>query len=221
VTDQLPEIVVLPCSEIQENAWNPNVMQDDRMAQLVANVKRVGFVQPILVRPNVGDGRPYEIVDGEHRFRAARAAGLEFVPCVIRDVDDAEAKAQTIALNQLRGEMDPAQLAAIVREIDEAGIDLAEFSGFTADELGALDQLLEIDWRPGGADPTDAPAGSKTTPQGDDERWVDLRVRVPYSVALLFRSELDRLKDVRDTSHDHLAIELMVMNSAHVPPEQM
>jgi ParB-like chromosome segregation protein Spo0J len=216
VTDQ-PEIVYLPVTEIQENTWNPNVMPEAMMAALVENVKRAGFNRVLVVRPNEQEGRSYEIVDGEHSLRAARAAGIEFVPCVIRPFDDAEARAQTIAMNQIGGEMDPAQLAVIVREIDEAGIDLTAFSGFTADELGALDALLEIDWKP--AD--DDQAAAKTSPQSDDERWVDLRVRVPYSVALLFRSELDRLKDVRETQHDHLAVELMVLNSAQTLPEEM
>lgn len=213
-----PEIIYLPLDEIQENPWNPNVMPDAKMMALVANIKRVGFNRVLVVRPNTGQGRAYEIVDGEQSFRAGRAAGVEFVPCVVRMLDDAEARAQTIAMNEIRGEMDPSQVAALVREIDEAGIDaaqLATFTGYTEDEIADLERLLTIDWTP-----EPAQRETNTTPQGD-ERWIDLRVRVPYTLATMFRSELDRLKDVRGSDQDHLALELMVVNSAGLAPEQM
>jgi ParB/RepB/Spo0J family partition protein len=220
MTDQ-PNIEYLPTTEIQENAYNPNVVSDAVMAALVANVKRNGFTQPILVRPNTGEGRAYEVVDGEHRLRAARAAGIEFVPCVVTMIDDAEAKAQTLAMNQIRGEMDSSQVAALIRDIDAGGIDLdqlAIFTGFSEDELRDLDRLLDIDWS---AETSRSSSGTNTTPQGDDERWIDLRVRVPYSISLLFRSELDRLKSIAATEHDHLALERMVVNSSGLAPEHM
>lgn len=220
MTDQ-PKIEYLPTTEIQENTYNPNVVADHVMKALIANVKRNGFTQPILVRPNTGDGRAYEVVDGEHRLRAARAAGIEFVPCVVSMIDGVEAKAQTLAMNQLRGEMDASQVAAIIREIDGEGIDLeqlATFTGFSEAELRDLDRLLEIDWSTADTSGSREP---RTTPQGDDERWVDLKVRVPYSIATMFRGELDRLKSVRGTDLDHLAVELLVVNSAQTPPEHM
>jgi hypothetical protein len=217
MSDQ-PEIIVLPVDEIQENEWNPNVVPDHLMAALVKNIQRVGFTQPILVRPNTGPGRAYEVIDGAHRLRAARAAGVEFVPCTVKLIDTAEAKAQTIAHNQ-HGEMDASLTAKLLTEINADGIPFDELSGFvgyTDDELQAFENLLKIDWQPTPADRTPA-----TTPQSDDERWIDLRVRVPYSLALMFRSEIDRLREIRGTDHDHLALELMVLNSAQTSPENM
>lgn len=61
----------------------------DKLAQLVASVKEHGILEPLLVRP-LKDGK-YELVAGERRLRAAREAGLEAVPIVVRQLDDRQA----------------------------------------------------------------------------------------------------------------------------------
>jgi ParB/RepB/Spo0J family partition protein len=210
----------LPLTEIQENPWNPNVLPDHLQLALVENIRRAGFNQPLLVRRNPGEGRPYEVVDGAHRLRAARAAGLERVPCLVVDMDDAEARAQTLAMNRLRGELEPAQVAALIREIEgEIPLhELAEFTGFGEAELESLLDLLDLDW-------SSSPSGEAERPlphyEEEEEEWVTLRLRVPESLADLFRSELERLKQIRGTEHDHLALEVMVLNSAQTPALHM
>lgn len=142
--------IMVKVDAIRENAWNPNAMDEATLKATIANVKRFGFNQPILVRavndPTVDPTIKYEVVDGAHRFRAARACGLTEIPVVVREFTDAEAKAQTIAMNTLRGEMDPERVAQLVREIDEEGIDgietLDSFIGFTPEELDELDKHL-------------------------------------------------------------------------------
>lgn len=65
-------------SQIQPNPKQPRTdMNEDGIAELSDSVKKVGIIQPILVRPH-GDG--YQIIAGERRWRAAKAAGLETVP---------------------------------------------------------------------------------------------------------------------------------------------
>lgn len=140
--------IMVAVDVIRENPWNPNEVPADTMAALKRNIDRFGFNQPILVRPlnDPSTDAKFEVVDGAHRFRAAVELGLKQIPVVLREFTDAEAKAQTIAMNKLRGEMDPAQMARLVREIDAEGIDgvesLTEFIGMTADELDALDAHL-------------------------------------------------------------------------------
>ncbi len=134
---------MVPIGQIRPNPWNPNVVPEHVMEALVANVKRVGMNQPILVRP-LTDGE-FEIVDGEHRWQVANRAGLEEVPVIVRDLDDHEAKAQTLAMNKLRGEMEPADVARIFRELSEDGLpyeELATFTGYTLPEIENYDALL-------------------------------------------------------------------------------
>lgn len=211
-----PKVVQVKVDEIRPNDWNPNVVPDHVQAALEKNIERAGFNQPVLLR-ETDDG--YEIVDGEHRWRAARARGDKTVPAIVRDFSVTEAKLQTIAMNKLRGEMEPADVARLIREAEEDGIPLAEqaeFTGYTGEELTGLTNLLEFDWSNFGKNDG---AGAGEAPQPGDEEWVDLRFRVPESVAVVVRSEIDRLKGIRETEHDHLALELMAVTSALTPPE--
>lgn len=61
--------------------------QDERMQEMVASVRANGILTPILVRPN-NDNKSYEIISGHNRVEAARQAGLEEMPAIIRQMDD-------------------------------------------------------------------------------------------------------------------------------------
>ena len=61
--------------------------QDERMQEMVANVRTNGILTPILVRPT-RDNKSYEIISGHNRVEAARQAGLEEMPAIIRQMDD-------------------------------------------------------------------------------------------------------------------------------------
>jgi len=88
----------LRVDQLFANAWNPNRMEPGEFSQLVTEIRRLGRVaKPIVVR-RVGDD--YEIVDGEHNWRAAKEVGLAEVPCEVVDVDDFEARRQTLKRNQ-------------------------------------------------------------------------------------------------------------------------
>jgi ParB/RepB/Spo0J family partition protein len=79
-----------------------NRRQDDyyeHIDELSESIKEMGVIQPIVVRP-VGDG--YEIIAGERRFRAAKKAGLEMIPAVVRDVDKKGTLVIRFAENQKR-----------------------------------------------------------------------------------------------------------------------
>ena len=61
--------------------------QDERMQEMVASVRTNGILTPILVRPTK-DNKSYEIISGHNRVEAARQAGLEEMPAIIRQMDD-------------------------------------------------------------------------------------------------------------------------------------
>ena len=77
----------LPVDLMQRGKFQPRVdMHPETLQELAESIKAQGVVQPIVVRP-FGNKR-YEIIAGERRWRAAQMAGLQEVPCVVRDVPD-------------------------------------------------------------------------------------------------------------------------------------
>jgi ParB-like chromosome segregation protein Spo0J len=116
-------------------------------------------------------GIELRIIDGEHRWRAAREVGLAEVPCVVGDFDERTAKLLQIGMNRLRGELDLGAVGRTLQELSDGGAELDDLlaSGYTADEVEGLlaamrpdpDDLADVG-AVGGADP-EAPA-----PAGDD-----------------------------------------------------
>ena len=91
------------------------------------------MLQPVLVRP-VGDG--YELIAGERRWRAARRVGLQTIPALVRETDDAAALEQALVENLHRDELNPLEEAAAYQQ-------LIEDFGLTHDEVA----------QPGGQEP--------------------------------------------------------------------
>ncbi|MBP0969212.1 MAG: ParB/RepB/Spo0J family partition protein, partial [Oscillospiraceae bacterium] len=80
----------LPVSEISPDRTQPRKnFPDESLSELADSIREHGVLQPILVRPVSGGS--YRIVAGERRWRAARLAGLDSVPVIIKDMSDAEA----------------------------------------------------------------------------------------------------------------------------------
>lgn len=106
---------------------NPNQPRQtfERLEELVASIQRVGILEPLLVR-RAASG--YQIVSGERRYRAARAAELEEVPCIVLDVDDARALEIALIENLQRQD-----LSAF--EESEALQALVDQFGFTHDDV--------------------------------------------------------------------------------------
>lgn len=80
-------VVHLQLDDIRPNKFQPRRSFDEaQLRELAASIQQHGVLQPIVVRPS-GDG--YELAAGERRWRAARLAGEETIPAVVRDYDDA------------------------------------------------------------------------------------------------------------------------------------
>lgn len=100
---------------------------------LVASVKASGVIQPILLR-NVNGNGTYELIAGERRYRAAKAAKLKTVPAVVRKADDLEAGTLQLAENVWREDLTPFEEALQLKRQVDAGIstgDLAKQLGKT------------------------------------------------------------------------------------------
>ena len=118
-------------SRLQPGRYQPRTRMDETALQeLAASIAAYGMMQPIVVRPidgplpATGDlgAQRYEIIAGERRFRAARLAGLQSVPVIVKAVADEQALALALIENIQREDLNPLEEAqAIRRLIDEFG----------------------------------------------------------------------------------------------------
>jgi len=86
---------------------------EDGLAALAESLKERGVLQPVLVRPRDGGG--YELIAGERRWRAARIAGLDTVPAIVRPGDDAASLELALIENMARETSTPSRRRAPAR----------------------------------------------------------------------------------------------------------
>jgi ParB-like chromosome segregation protein Spo0J len=163
---------------LTENPDNPNRMEPEKLQALSQAIKRLGFLQPPLVRARPSD---FLIVDGHHRVAAARLAEITSVPCVLApaSMTDAEAKAAMLGLNRLRGELDLALASGVVIDLAQAGwsFDDLAVTGFSEVELK---DLLDT----GAQNVDDLLRGAAADVGQDDEP----RVEKPFVLEVMFAS---------------------------------
>jgi ParB family chromosome partitioning protein len=117
----------LPIERVRPNRYQPrDHFDDEALAGLTASVAELGVLQPVLVRP-VDDH--FELIAGERRWRAAREAGLETIPALIREVDDNSSLEQALVENLHREDLSALEEAAAFQQL------MDEFS-LSYDEIG-------------------------------------------------------------------------------------
>jgi ParB family transcriptional regulator, chromosome partitioning protein len=141
------ELRELPVGLIKPNPDQPRTHFDEEaMAALAASIETSGVVQPLLVRP-LADGS-YELVAGERRWRAARQAGLERVPAVVRDQAEAERLQAALIENMVREDLNPVEearaCAALVEDLGLTKEELARRVGRSRPAVSNLIRLLEL-----------------------------------------------------------------------------
>lgn len=112
------DVVSLKIDKVEPNPTNPNELPEDKMDTLKQEIRESGFKQPILVREKE-DSSGWEIIDGEHRWRALRELGADSIPAVVVEAGDDEAKIGTISMNLLRGEFIPIKLALLLADLNK------------------------------------------------------------------------------------------------------
>ena len=121
-----PGTTEIAISRIRPNPHQPRKRFDpDSLATLTASIVEHGVLQPILVTQTI-DG--YQLVAGERRLRAAKAAGLERIPAVVRQLADRAQLELALVENLQREDLDPLEAAFAYRQLIE------EF-GFSQDDL--------------------------------------------------------------------------------------
>ena len=116
------EFVEVPIAEIRENPRNPRtVFDDDELDELAYSLREVGVLQPIVVRPVTDsvDGESFEIVMGERRWRAAKRAGLDSIPAIVRSTADDDLLRDALLENLHRSQLNPLEEAAAYGQLLE------------------------------------------------------------------------------------------------------
>jgi len=141
------ELLEIPVDAIHPNPRQPRRRFEPEAASgLAESVRRQGVIQPLLVRPRGVGG--YEIVAGERRWRAAREAGRETVPAVVRTADDRDTLLLGLVENVAREQLTPIEEArAYAVLIDEFSLSLGEVAervGRSKPSVSNRIRLLEL-----------------------------------------------------------------------------
>lgn len=110
----------IPVDAIRPNPKQPRqVFDSDDLAELVESIREVGLLQPVVVRP-LGDA--FELVMGERRLRATRAAGRDTIPAIVRDTDSHDLLRDALLENLHRAQLNPLEEAAAYQQmLDDFG----------------------------------------------------------------------------------------------------
>lgn len=144
-------------NDVYPNAYNPNRQTDREFELLCSSMKEDGFTTPILVH-----AKTKEIVDGEHRWRAAQHLGLKEIPAVFVDMTMEQMRISTLRHNRARGSEDIELSIRILQDLREIGaLDHA------VDSLGMSDRELQ-------ALISDLPAPEAMAAESFSDSWVPI-----------------------------------------------
>ncbi|WP_294639519.1 ParB/RepB/Spo0J family partition protein [uncultured Aquabacterium sp.] len=135
---------VLKLALLQPGKYQPRTRMDEgSLYELAESIKSQGIMQPILVRP-VGEGR-YEIIAGERRSRAAKLAGLDEVPVLVKPVPDEAAAAMALIENIQREDLNPLEEAqGLQRLTAEFGLTHEQAAQAVGRSRSAASNLLRL-----------------------------------------------------------------------------
>jgi ParB family chromosome partitioning protein len=141
----------LRLADMVPGMYQPRTRMDEgALYELAESIKAQGIMQPILVR-KLGDGAnagKYEIIAGERRFRAARLAGLDSVPVLVRDVPNEAAAAMALIENIQREDLNPLEeaqgLSRLIRDFGLTHEQAAQAVGRSRSAASNLLRLLNL-----------------------------------------------------------------------------
>ncbi len=141
-----------PVASITAGAFQPRINFDkERMAELTRAIQSQGIIEPLIVRridAPEGDGPRYELIAGERRLRAARAAGLEAVPVVVRELDDRAALEMSLVENIVREDLNAVEeglaFFRLVEHFELTQDEIAERVGKSRPYVSNTIRLLEL-----------------------------------------------------------------------------
>jgi ParB family chromosome partitioning protein len=139
----LDDAIEMETKEIQINPNQPRKTFDaEKLAELARSIEKHGILQPLIVRAN---GAEYELVAGERRLRAAKLAGLEKVPVVIKPLSDREMMEIALIENLQREDLNPLEEAEAYKNLmDEFGYTQAQLADRIGKSRSAIANTLRL-----------------------------------------------------------------------------
>ncbi|TNJ65285.1 ParB/RepB/Spo0J family partition protein [Paenibacillus hemerocallicola] len=132
---QKEQIKEIPLSDISDFLDHPfKVKTDDVMLEMAESVKQYGVLVPVLVRPKTDGG--FEMVAGHRRKKASELAGMESIPCIIRELDDDQATIIMVDSNLQREYVSPSEKAFAYKMKLEAMKRQGQRTDITSAQLG-------------------------------------------------------------------------------------
>jgi len=143
IEDKASGMVELDIDRIQRGKFQPRqVFEQESLQELADSIRAQGIVQPIVVRP---EGKHFELVAGERRWRAAQLAGLQKVPAVIRELDSKSAAAIGLIENIQREDLNPLEEAqAFLRLIEEFDLTHQQVANSVGRSRATVSNLLRL-----------------------------------------------------------------------------
>ena len=141
-------IIDLPIENISNNPFQPRThFNEEAIKELSSSIRELGVIQPVTVRKMKGN--QYQLVSGERRLRASKAAGLEKIPAYVRLANDQESLEMALVENIQRQDLDPIEIGlSYQRLIDEIKLtqeQLSERVGKKRSTIANYMRLLKLD----------------------------------------------------------------------------
>lgn len=148
--EQDSDLRELAVSQISANRLQPRHQFDEEaLVALTASISELGVLQPVLVRPTGPDS--YELIAGERRLRAAKRAGLQNIPAIIRRVDDTGSLEQAIVENLHREDLNPLEEASAYQQLlDDFGFSQEEVARRVGKSRSAISNTIRLLQLPAG-----------------------------------------------------------------------
>jgi ParB/RepB/Spo0J family partition protein len=220
------QLIEVDTSKVRPNPFNPNRQVSEIFEREKRSILRHGFIDPITVR-EAADGA-FEIVDGEHRWRAAReltstgAAALGRLPAVnLGKISDDDAKRLVILFNELRGEPDPAKLALVLKDlvanvtVDDLSLDLP----MTPKDIESMVKAVDFDWNTleGGEFKPKETATAKAFSDTTTFAMGSVKAHIPMTLASTFLAEFEQSAQVVGTKNPEIVLRHFISRLQKVP----
>jgi ParB family chromosome partitioning protein len=141
------ELAELPVDQIHPNPRQPRRrFEPDAASGLASSIRTQGLLQPVVVRPRAAGG--WELIAGERRWRAAKEAGLDTLPALVRNADDRDTLLLSLVENVAREQLSPVEearaYALLIDEFDLSLGDVAERVGKAKPTISNRVRLLDL-----------------------------------------------------------------------------
>jgi ParB family transcriptional regulator, chromosome partitioning protein len=144
VGDRKSSLLEIPIANIRPNQHQPRTHFDEEsLASLTGSIRELGVLQPVLVRERGNE--QYELVAGERRWRAARRAGLQTIPALVRTATDVSSVEQALVENLHRQDLNPMEEAAAYQQlIEDFGVTHEHLASRVGKSRAAITNTLRL-----------------------------------------------------------------------------